>query len=115
MIGWQAPDPALGNFNRRVTRIEFPPLESGFALSGLLIMLVTWPLIGAFSPLTFLLSAFLILNYQVEDKNILSLSLYIPLTVAAGTGMAALGQTYSWQRQSLLCDSTHVCPRLPKF
>ena len=50
-------------------------------------MLIANPLRGAFFPLTFFFSAFLILNYEVPDKYIFYLSLYIPLAVSAGAGM----------------------------
>lgn len=74
-------------FSDRLAKIEFPPLVLGLALVGLMVMLITHPLRGTFYPLDFLLSAFLLLNYRVEDKNIFYLSLYIPLAVAGGTGM----------------------------
>jgi hypothetical protein len=77
----------LGNFSDQVANIEFAPPVLLFALVGLVVMLVTRPARGAFYPLAFLFSAFIILNYQVSDKYVFYLSLYIPLTVAAGTGM----------------------------
>src|SRR6185503_11218711 len=40
-----------------------------------------------FYPLTFLLSLFFILNYRVWENYVFYLSLYIPLTVAVGTGI----------------------------
>jgi hypothetical protein len=78
---------SLESFGGRVWGIEFPPLVLLLALVGLAVMLVVRPLRGAFYPLAFLFSAFLILNYKVGDINVFYLSLYIPLAVAAGTGM----------------------------
>ena len=77
----------LEKFNNRLTGIEFSPLVLLFSLVGFVVMLVTHPLWGAFFPLTFVVSLFFILNYQVGDKYVFYLSLYIPLTVAAGAGM----------------------------
>jgi hypothetical protein len=77
----------LKDFTNRLTKLEFPPLVLIFALVGLVVMLVTKPSSGAFYPLAFLFSIFIILNYQVGDKYVFYLSPYIPLTVAAGTGM----------------------------
>ena len=77
----------LEKFIGRLTGIEFPPLVLLFSLVGFVVMLATHPLWGAFFPLTFLVSLFLILNYQVGDKYLFYLSLYIPIAVAAGTGM----------------------------
>jgi hypothetical protein len=88
----------LEKFSDRLTRIEFPPLVIGFAFAGVVIMLITRPGLGAFYPLTFFLSAFLILNYQVFDKNVFYLSLYISLTVAAGTG---IGSVLDWVHRYL--------------
>lgn len=75
------------NFYDRLTGIEFPPLVLLFSLVGFVVMLVTHPLWGSFFPLTFILSLFIILNYQVGDKYVFYLSLYIPVAVAAGVGM----------------------------
>jgi hypothetical protein len=77
----------LEKFNERLTGIELPPLVLLFSLVGFVVMLFTHPLWGAFFPLTFIVSLFFILNYQVGDKYVFYLSLYIPLVVAAGTGM----------------------------
>jgi hypothetical protein len=88
----------LADFGSRLVGTEFSPLVILFALAGLVIMLVTQPSRGAFYLLAFLFSGFLILNYQVGDKNVFYLSLYIPLTVALGTGM---GFTLDWIRRSL--------------
>jgi hypothetical protein len=77
----------LRDFTKRLTKLEFPPLVLIFALVGLVVMLLTRPASGAFYPLSFLFSAFLILNYQVGDKYVFYLSLYIPLAVAVGTGI----------------------------
>jgi 4-amino-4-deoxy-L-arabinose transferase-like glycosyltransferase len=77
----------LGDFGAQLTKLEFPPLVLLFALIGLAVMLITCPTRGTFYPLAFLFSAFLILNYQVWDKFVFYLSLYIPLAVAVGTGM----------------------------
>jgi hypothetical protein len=77
----------LFTFIDRLFRIEFSPLVVLLALAGLVIMVIRFPMRGAFFPLTFLVSLFYVLNYQVSDKNVFYLSLYIPLMVAAGTGM----------------------------
>jgi len=88
----------LENFSDRLAGIEFPPLVILFALIGLVVMLITRPLRGAFYPLAFLVSAFLILNYQVGDKYVFYLSLYIPLAVAAGSG---IGFALEWVHRHL--------------
>jgi hypothetical protein len=75
------------NFIDRLINLEFPPLVLLFALIGLVVMLLNRPYSGAFYPLAFLFSLFFILNYQVGDKYVFYLSLYIPLAVAVGTGM----------------------------
>jgi len=77
----------LEKFSDRLIKIEFPPSALLFALIGLVVMLISGPIRGAFFLLAFLFSAFLILNYQVEDKYVSYLSLYIPLAVAVGSGM----------------------------
>jgi hypothetical protein len=77
----------LENFGGRLLGLEFPPLVLLFALAGLVVMLVTHPIRGAFYPLAFLFSLFIILNYRVGDKYVFYLSLYIPLTVAVGAGI----------------------------
>lgn len=77
----------LGDFSGRLTKMEFPPPVLLFALIGLVVMLVIQPAKGVFFPLTFLVSAFPILNYQVGDKYVLYLSLYIPISVAVGVGI----------------------------
>ena len=77
----------IEHFGDRLAGIEFSPPLLVFALIGLVVMLITQPMRGAFYPIHFIVSASLFLNYQVDDKNIFYLSLYIPLTVAAGTGM----------------------------
>ncbi|HEU0297265.1 MAG TPA: DUF2723 domain-containing protein [Anaerolineales bacterium] len=77
----------LANFAGRLAGTEFPPLVVLIALLGMIIMVVTQPTRGAFYLLTFLFSAFLILSYQVGDKYVFYLSLYIPLAVGAGTAM----------------------------
>jgi hypothetical protein len=77
----------LLDFIDRLMNLEFPPLVLLFALVGLVIMLLTHPTGGAFYLLSFLFSLFFILNYQVGDKYVFYLSLYIPLMVAVGTGM----------------------------
>jgi hypothetical protein len=76
-----------GDLTSRLVEIEFPPLILGLALVGLAVILITRFAIGIFYPLTFLISLFFILNYQVKDRQVFYLSLYIPLAVAAGTGM----------------------------
>jgi transmembrane protein TMEM260 (protein O-mannosyltransferase) len=88
----------LKNFGEQLTQIEFPPLVVGLAFAGLIVMLITQPLRGVFYLLNFLPSAFFILNYQVEDKNIFFLSLYIPLAIAAGTG---IGFVLDWVHRHL--------------
>ena len=77
----------LEHFGDRLTTIEFSPMVLLLAIIGLILMLIANPVRGAFFPVHFLFSAFLFLNYQVDDKNIFYLSLYIPLAVAAGTGI----------------------------
>jgi hypothetical protein len=88
----------LRDFTNRLTKLEFPPLVLLFALVGVVVMLLFRPASGAFYPLAFLFSTFLILNYQVGDKYVFYLSLYIPLTVAAGTG---IGSVLEWVHQRL--------------
>jgi len=82
-----SPIEELVNFLDRLWKIEFPPLVLLFALVGFVIMLIKNPVRGAFLPLAFLVSLFFVLNYRIGDKNVFYLSLYIPLMVAAGTGM----------------------------
>jgi len=77
----------LRDFTNRLAKLEFTPLVLMFALVGVVVMLLTRSAGGAFYPLAFVFSAFVILNYQVGDKYVFYLSLYIPLTVATGTGM----------------------------
>ncbi len=87
----------LGNFADRLATLEFPPLVLLFALIGLAVMLIKSPARGAFYPVAFLVSLFYVLNYRVGDKNVFYLSLYIPLMVAAGTGMGfALDWTHRY-------------------
>jgi len=74
-------------FTDRLTGLEFPPMVVLVALAGGVVMLATQPIRGLFHPVAFLASLFFILNYQVDDKFVFYLSLYIPLAVAAGTGM----------------------------
>jgi len=88
----------MENFGGRLQEIEFSPMLLMLAVIGLVVMLITQPVRGAFYPLHFLLSAFLFLNYQVDDQNIFYLSLYIPVAVAAGTGM---GFVLEWIHRSL--------------
>ncbi len=75
------------NFAKRLAELEFPPLVLLIALGGLVVMLITRPSQAAFYPLAGLFSFFIIMNYRVGDKYVFYLSLYIPLTVAAGAGM----------------------------
>ena len=77
----------LADFGRRLVGTEFSPPIILLALVGLVIMVITQPSRGAFYLLAFLFSAFLILNYQVGDKNVFYLSLYVPLMVALGAAM----------------------------
>lgn len=77
----------LTDFIHRLTKLEFPPLVIGLAVAGLGVMLLRRPLTGFFYPLAFLFSGYIILNYQVGDKYVFYLSLYIPLTVATGAGI----------------------------
>jgi hypothetical protein len=88
----------LANFGGRLAGTEFPPLVALLALAGMTIMVVTQPTRGAFYLLTFLFSAFLILNYQVGDKYVFYLSLYIPLAVGAGI---AMGFVLDWVQRYL--------------
>jgi len=80
----------LENFIDRLTTIEFPPPALLFALAGFVIMLLAFPTSGFFYLLSTLFSAFIILNYQVGDKYVFYLPLYIPLAVAVGTGIGAV-------------------------
>jgi hypothetical protein len=88
----------LQDFTKRLTELEFPPMVLILALVGVAVMLFTRSARGAFYPLSFLFSTFLILNYQVGDKYVFYLSLYIPLTVAVGTG---IGFLLDWLHQRL--------------
>jgi hypothetical protein len=74
-------------FIDRLVTLEFPPLVLLFALVGFAVMSLTRPTGGAFHLLSFLFSLFIILNYQVGDKYVFYLPLYIPLVIAVGTGM----------------------------
>jgi len=75
------------DFYERLKTIEFSPVVLLFAGLGVLVMIVTRPARGAFFPLTFLISLFIILNYRVWEKYVFYLSLYIPVAVAVGTGI----------------------------
>jgi hypothetical protein len=86
------------SFTKGLTKLEFTPMVLLCALVGLVVMLFTRSAMGAFYPLAFLFSAFLILNYQVGDKYVFYLSLYIPLTVAVGTG---IGFVLEWVHRRL--------------
>lgn len=88
----------LSNFIGRLAELEFSPLMIVFMLAGMVIMSVKQPIRGLFPPLTFLVSLFFILNYQVGDKYVFYLSLYIPLTVALGTG---IGFVLEWIQRLL--------------
>ncbi len=77
----------FNSFTDRATGLEFSPMVVLIAPVGMVIMLVTRPIRGLFHPLAFLTSLIFILNYQVEDKNVFYLSLYIPLAVAVGVGI----------------------------
>ncbi len=83
----------MKDFADRLTGLEFPLMVVVFALAGTLVMLVTQPSRGLFFPLAFIVSSFFILNYQVEDKYVFYLSLYIPLAVAAGIGIGFVLQS----------------------
>lgn len=74
------------DFSNRLYKLEFPSLVLLFGLIGLVVMIFSRPLSGSFYPLAFLFSGYIILNYQVGDKYVFYLSLYIPLVVAIGTG-----------------------------
>ena len=88
----------LNDFTGRLVNLEFPPLVLIFGFIGLVVMLLTRPTSGAFYLLSFLFSLFFILNYQVGDKYVFYLPLYIPLAVAVGTGM---GFVLEWVRHHL--------------
>jgi hypothetical protein len=75
------------NFTHRLTSLEFLPMVVLVAVAGVIVMLITQPFRGRYHPLAFLVSLFFILNYQVEDKFVFYLSLYIPIAVAVGTGI----------------------------
>ena len=77
----------LDHFIDRLINIEFTPPILLFALFGWALMLFTRPAIGVFTLLDTLFSMVFILNYQVSDKFVFYLPLYIPLAVAVGTGM----------------------------
>jgi hypothetical protein len=77
-------------FIDRLRTLEFPPLVLLFALGGFLVMLFTRPTAGVFCLLSFLFSMFIILNYEVGDKYVFYLPLYIPLSTAAGTGIGVV-------------------------
>ncbi len=77
----------LKDYGSRLIKLEFPALVLLFALVGLVVMLFKRPSSGAFYPLAFLFSMFLILNYKVGDKYVFYLSPYIIITTAAGAGM----------------------------
>jgi transmembrane protein TMEM260 (protein O-mannosyltransferase) len=80
-------------FTDQLTELEFSPIVILVALAGAGLMAVTQPIRGLFLPLAFLVSLFFILNYQVEDKYVFYLSLYIPFAVAVGTG---IGYMLEW-------------------
>jgi hypothetical protein len=77
----------LKDFYNQLVKIEFSPMLLLLALAGLVVILIINPASGVLFPVLFLFSAFFILNYQVGDKYVFYLTLYIPLTVAAGVGM----------------------------
>jgi hypothetical protein len=103
----------LRDFTKRLTKLEFPPLVLLFALVGVVVMLLFRPASGAFYPLAFLFSAFLILNYQVGDKYVFYLSLYIPLTVASGTGIGYVLERVHQYLEALPSRSTQLLYLFP--
>ncbi len=77
------------HFFERLAKLEFSPPLILFALAGLVIMLLTRRPEGIFYCAYFLFAFLFIMNYQVSDKYVFYLSLYIPLAVAAGVGIGA--------------------------
>jgi len=80
----------VGIYSDRLARVEFSPPLLLLAGIGLTIMLVTRPALGGLIPVSFVCFLYFILNYQVGDKYVFYLPTYIPLAVAAGTGMGFL-------------------------
>ena len=91
-----SPGNELKNFGERLIRIEFTPLALVFSLVGVSVMLSANPIRGAFCLFIFLVSLYFVLNYQVGDKYVFYLALYIPLAVAIGTG---IGFILEWIRR----------------
>jgi hypothetical protein len=79
-----------GKYGDRLMNLEFSPSLLILALAGLIFMLVNRPELGTFLPVYYVSSLYFILNYQPGDKYVFYLSTYIPLVVAAGTGMGFL-------------------------
>jgi len=80
----------VGKYIGRLMILEFSPILLFLAFGGLIVTLVKRPALGAFLPVYYFISLYFILNYQPGDKYVFYLSTYIPLMVAAGTGMGFL-------------------------
>ena len=85
-------------FIDRLTYLEFSSVLIFFAVLGIISMLVRFLPGGIFFSIYFIFSLFFILNYEVGDKYVFYLSLYIPLSVAIGVG---IGIVLEWV-QSIL-------------
>lgn len=101
------------DFIDRLTKIEFPLLVVWFGLAGVAVMLLTRPALGAFFPLAFLFSWYFIMNYQVWDKYVFYLSLYIPLAVAVGTGMGFVLEWVNCRLEALPGRGSRILSLLP--
>ncbi len=105
----------LNNFIDRLTQLEFSPVILLFALIGTAVMVFRFPIGGTFLILYFLFSLFFILNYQVGDKYVFYLPLYIPLTVALGTGMGFALELAGYALEPLPTRSFWILYLLPIF
>ena len=83
----------LSQFVERLLNLEFSAPLLLMVLVGWVGMLQAYPAGGIYYGAYFGFALFLILNYQVGDKYVFYLSLYIPLTIALGVG---IGLTLEW-------------------
>jgi hypothetical protein len=100
-------------FFDRMTNLEFPPLVLIFAVIGLGIMLFQRPTVGFYFLFWYLFSLFFILNYQVGDKYVFYLPLYIPLVVAVGSGMGFVLEGVSHLLKPLPVKNSRLLYLLP--
>jgi len=103
----------LEQFIERLLHLEFSAPLLLLALVGWVGMLRAYPAGGIFYGAYFSFALFLILNYQVGDKYVFYLSLYIPLTIALGTGIGFILEGINNYLKTLPSRSYWILSSLP--